>query len=288
MSHTARPPATGEKPDLFFESHPRFRGLLLDVYGVLEFKGEACPGAVALIATLNKRRIPYRLLTNSTLQSRRSMAEKLNRLGLDVEAGHLVTASSAAAAWLHSRGAKNCRVIIDGQGLEEFDGLRLLPGLVPGEVLREDEVPEYLVLGDARDGFTFANINVMYRQLMAGATLVAMIPNVTSVEKTGPEITVGGYALMLETASAKPAFTIGKPAPIMFEMALKELGLEKSQGLMVGDNEGVDVAGARGAGLASALIRTGEYAWPQLRSGSEPHRPEFLINHLDHLLELID
>ena len=274
-----------EKPAAFGDHV--FKGLLLDVYGVLEFKGSPCAGAVELIDTLNKRGVPYRLLTNSTLQSRRSMAEKLRGLGFDVTTQHLVTASSATAAWLKSRQARNCRVIIDGRGLEEFEGLPLVEGLVPGQPLREGEVPEYLVLGDARDGFTFGNINVMYRQLIAGATLVMMIPNVTSVEKTGPEITVGGYGAMLETASAKPAVRIGKPAPIMFEMALQDLGLDRSQVLMVGDNQGVDVEGARGAGMASALIRTGEFDWPQLQSGSEPHRPDWVISKLDQLLALL-
>ncbi len=264
-----------------------FAGLLLDVYGVLEFKGSPCPGAVAFIDTLNARKVPYRLLTNSTLQSRRSMAEKLNGLGFAVTPEHLVTASSATAAWLKTRKAKSCRVIIDGRGLEEFEGLPLIDGLVPGKPLNEGEVPEYLVLGDARDGFNFANINVMYRQLIAGAALVMMIPNVTSVEKTGPEITVGGYGAMLETACAKPAVRIGKPARVMFDMALQDMGLDRTQVLMVGDNQGVDVEGARGAGLASALIRTGEHDWPQLQSGSEPHRPDWVINRLDQLLDLL-
>lgn len=265
-----------------------FRGLLLDVYGVLEFKGKPCPGALEFINTLNARHIPYRLLTNSTLQSRSSMAEKLNGMGFDVTPDSLVTASSATAAWLKTQNAQSCQVIIDGRGLEEFASLPLIEGLVPGKTLNEREVPEYLVLGDARDGFNFANINVMYRHLIAGATLVMMIPNVTSVEKTGPEITVGGYGAMLETASAKPAVRIGKPAAIMFEMALQDMGLERSAVLMVGDNQGVDVEGARGAGMASALIQTGEHDWPQLQSGSEPHRPEWVIGKLDQLSELLD
>lgn len=265
-----------------------FSGLLIDVYGVLEFKGSPCAGAIDFIDTLNKNHIPYRLLTNSTLQSRRSMAEKLNGLGFKVTPQHLVTASSATAAWLKSRNAKSCQVIIDGRGLEEFEGIPLMEGLVPGKPLHEGETPEYLVLGDARDGFTFGNINVMYRHLIAGATLVMMIPNVTSVEKTGPEITVGGYGLMLETASAKPAVRIGKPATIMFDMALRDMGLDRENVLMIGDNQGVDVEGARGARMASALIKTGEYDWPQLQSGSEPHRPDWVIGRLDQVLDLLD
>lgn len=268
--------------------HHSFKGLLLDVYGVLEFKGSPCPGAIDFINSLNARHFPYRLLTNSTLQSRRSMAEKLNRLGFEVTPAHLVTASSATAAWLKSQNALSCQVIIDGLGLEEFDGIPLVNCLEPGKPLSEGVIPEYLVLGDARDGFTFGNINVMYRNLIAGSTLVMMIPNITSVEKTGPEITVGGYGLMLEKASAKPAVRIGKPAPIMFEMALRDMGLTNKDVLMVGDNQGVDVEGARGAGMASALIKTGEYAWPQLQSSSRPHQPEWVIGNLLQLFDLLD
>lgn len=279
VARMAKPPVFGDHS---------FKGLLLDVYGVLEFKGSPCPGALEFIDTLNARRIPYRLLTNSTLQSRRSMAEKLNNLGFNVKPESLVTASSATAAWLKTQNAKSCQVIIDGRGLEEFEGIPLIEGLVPGKPLNEGEVPEFLVLGDARDGFNFHNINVMYRQLIAGSTLVMMIPNITSVEKTGPEITVGGYGEMLETASARPAVRIGKPAPIMFSMALRDMGLDRGEVLMVGDNQGVDVEGARGAGLASALIKTGEYAWPQLQSGSEPSRPDWVIGKLDQLQALLD
>lgn len=274
-----KPPAFGEHS---------FRGLLLDVYGVLEFKGSPCPGALEFIDILNARHVPYRLLTNSTLQSRRSMAEKLNRLGFKVKPEHLVTASSATASWLKSQNARSCQVIIDGRGLEEFKGLPLLEGLARDEPLSEREIPEYLVLGDAREGFNFHNINVMYRKLIAGATLVIMIPNVTSVEKTGPEITVGGYGAMLETASAKPAVRIGKPASIMFEMALLDMGMERNEVLMVGDNQGVDVEGARSAGMASALIKTGEHNWPQLQSGSEPSRPDWVIGKLGQLLDLLE
>ena len=54
-----------------------FKGVLLDIYGVLEYKGEPCAGAMDFINHLLASNIPFRLLSNSTLQSRQSMAEKL-------------------------------------------------------------------------------------------------------------------------------------------------------------------------------------------------------------------
>ena len=101
------------------------------------------------------------------------------------------------------------------------------------------------VLIDARDGFTFANINRMYNQLLAGAKLLVMIPNITSIEKTGPEITVGGYGKMLELASGHAGVWIGKPSRMMFDIALSDLELNNREVLMVGDNIDIDVDGAR-------------------------------------------
>ncbi len=252
---------------------PPFKGLLLDVYGVLEYKGEACPGALEFISEINKRGVPYRLLTNSTLQSRKSMAEKLQAYGFDVTPDKVVTASSASAGYLRAHNAKSIRIIIDGKGTEEFAGLTI-----------DEENPEYLVLGDARDGFNFKNINIMYRQLLAGAKLLVMIPNITSVEKDGPEITVGGYGKMLELAIKQPAVWIGKPSPTMFDVAMMDMGLTRKDVLMVGDNMIIDVDGARNAGVASGLMLTGEYS---NKRPTPEDNPDFVFENILDILEVL-
>lgn len=252
---------------------PPFKGLLLDVYGVLEYQAACCPGALEFIQELNQRGIPYRLLTNSTLQSRKSMAKKLQNYGFEVTPEHVVTASSASAAYLRSVNAKSIRIIIDGAGTEEFDGLAI-----------DEEKPEYLVLGDARNGFNFKNINIMYQQLLAGSKLLVMIPNITSKEKDGPEITVGGYGKMLELAIGIPAVWIGKPSPTMFEIAIRDMQLTQKDVLMVGDNMHIDVHGAQNAGVASGLMLTGEYS--NKRPGPEDN-PDFVFEKVLDILKVL-
>ena len=251
-----------------------FKGVLLDIYGVLEYKGEPCAGAMDFINHLLNNNIPFRLLSNSTLQSRQSMAEKLQKLGFTgVMPEHVVTASSASAAYLRSVNARSIRVIIDGRGTDEFK-----------EFAVDEENPEFLVLGDARDGFTFANINRMYNQLLAGAKLLVMIPNITSIEKTGPEITVGGYGKMLELATGHAGVWIGKPSRMMFDIALNDLNLNNREVLMVGDNIDIDVDGARNAGIAGALVLTGEYSEKELPLNNSA---DYTITNLLQLTQLL-
>ncbi|HKV55831.1 MAG TPA: HAD-IA family hydrolase [Candidatus Binataceae bacterium] len=54
------------------------------------------------------------------------------------------------------------------------------------------------------------------------------------------------------TISSEAGFA--KPAPELFEMALKHHGIRADQALHVGDSEHLDVAGATGAGIAAVLI----------------------------------
>ena len=58
-----------------------FKGVIFDIDGVLEFRSRVYPGAVAAVAQLRERGIAVRFLTNSTLKSRASAAEKLRRRG---------------------------------------------------------------------------------------------------------------------------------------------------------------------------------------------------------------
>jgi hypothetical protein len=47
------------------------RALLLDLDGVIVVAGEAVAGSVEAIAELERRRVPYRIVTNTSLVSRR-------------------------------------------------------------------------------------------------------------------------------------------------------------------------------------------------------------------------
>ena len=74
------------------------RGLLLDLDGVVVLKGEALPGAAAAIAELDRRRIPYRIVTNTSFVSRASLARFGASIGIDVAADRIMSALSVSAA----------------------------------------------------------------------------------------------------------------------------------------------------------------------------------------------
>ena len=64
---------------------PSKHGYLIDMDGVLYRGSELIPGADYFVRQLRERSIPFRLLTNNSQRTRRDIAAKLARLGIEVE-----------------------------------------------------------------------------------------------------------------------------------------------------------------------------------------------------------
>ena len=247
-----------------------FDGVIFDVDGVLEYQGHAYPGAVELVGELRNRSIEVRILTNSTLKSRRSAAEKLRGRGFPVEDEQVVTASFASAQYLRDHNARSCWVMLKGEGIEEFNDLP-----------QDPERPEYLVLGDCRDDFNFQNMNRALKLLLNGARLIVMIPEMIDSSMGELELTVGAYGRMLEEATKTTATYIGKPSPRIFEIAMSGMGVaDRRRVLMVGDKVSTDILGARRAGIQSALIKAGEYRDGDLDGAV---RPDYVFDSIEAL-----
>lgn len=57
-----------------------------------------------------------------------------------------------------------------------------------------------------------------------------------------------------------PVWLAGKPAPVIYEAALRELGLPAHDVVAIGDSAEHDIAGAQRAGVASLFVAGGIHA----------------------------
>ena len=248
------------------------QAVILDIDGVLEYRGQVYPGAVATLETLRSRGLALSFLTNSTLKSRASCAAKLRRSGFAAADEEVVTASYATACYLRSLKPKSIWLMLAGEGRDEF-----------AEFVQDKDRPEYLVVGDYRQDFNFENLNHALRLLAGGARLVGMQNELTDGSLGELELNVGSWVSMLERASGAPAVYIGKPFPYVFELILRTLGMQGGEVLVVGDRVSTDILGAKKAGLRSALIKTGEYRPTDLDGGVQP---DAILENIQELLTL--
>jgi HAD superfamily hydrolase (TIGR01458 family) len=228
---------------------------------------------VELINFLRQKGIVVRILTNSTLKSRKYCAEQLNQMGFHVLEEEVITASYATAKYLETLSPRSCWIMLKRTGLEEF---RLF--------CHDVENPEYIVLGDYREGFNFHNMNKALKLLQRGAKLIVMISQIVDNSMGEVELTVGAYGKMLENAADVKATYIGKPNKLIFEMALKTMDVERNEVLMVGDRVSSDIRGAKNAGIKSVLVKTGEFKESDLAGDVQP---DYIIDSINEIEKLI-
>jgi inorganic pyrophosphatase len=226
------------------------------------------------LAQLRAAGVLVRFLTNSTLKSRLSCTQKLNRSGFEAYEEEVITASYAAAVYLRSLRPRSCWVMLERAGLDEFK-----------DFVIDDHNPEYVVVGDNRSRFDFANLNHAVKLLLNGAKLIAMQGELLDTSMGDVELNVGAWAGMLERASGVPAVYLGKPNPYNFSLALGSMALPKQNVIVVGDRVHTDILGAKNFGLRSVLVRTGEFDPQELRGDV---RPDFILDSVGDLPGIIN
>ena len=155
------------------------------------------------------------------------------------------TPARAAAGLI---GDKNCFPLVAESLLEDLEGV----------ALAEDR-PDYVLVGDLGEGFTYGRLNAAFRCLVNGAELLALQKNRYWRTEDGLSLDAGPFVAALEYASGKSATVVGKPEESFFRLALEDLGLRSHEVAMVGDDAETDVAGAQAVGLKGIQVKTGKY-----------------------------
>ena len=235
---------------------PRYKGVLIDLGGVVYEGDTLIAGAGEALAMLREAGIAVRFLTNTTSRPLDAILDKLDRLGLEVGASEVFTPVLAARNYLRQHGLT--------------PHLLVHPSLTPEFADLPAGARPAVVIADARDGFTYANLNAALRQLLDGAVLIALARNrVFRDDDGGLSLDVGAFVAALEYASGQEAVVLGKPAPAFFHLAVDDMGLAPDDVAMIGDDAEFDVAAAITAGLDGYLVRTGKWH-PGATDGIDP------------------
>jgi HAD superfamily hydrolase (TIGR01458 family) len=251
------------------------KGLLLDIDGVLTVSWKPIPGAVDAIDALRAAEMPFLLLTNTTIKTRRDLVRTLRDGGFDVLGDEILTATVGTGAYLrrHHPGER-CYLIAKGDVSEDLFGVDLV----------EDEA-EVVVISGAEEGFTYDKLNKAFNMLMSGASLVTMHKNLYWKTEDGMKLDAGAFVAGLELASGTEATVVGKPSAPFFDAALDLLGIDRSHTAMIGDDIESDVLAAQSAGLTGIQVRTGKYRVDDLERASG--EPDHVIDSIADLPELL-
>jgi len=235
------------------------RGFLLDLDGTVYDGGKPIPGAPEAIARLRQMGYALRFVTNTTSRDRAALVEKLQGMGVAATVNDIFAPPYAAACYLREQQA-SAMLLLTESAQREFAG-------VATDVTR----PDYVVVGDMGELWTFAHLNQAFRALMAGAGLIALgLSRYWRTADGNLSLDAGPFVAALQFASGVEPVVLGKPARLFFQMAWQDVGLEPGQLAMVGDDIDGDAEGAQRAGLRGILVRTGKFREEDLRGGVRP------------------
>ncbi len=246
----------------------------MDMDGVLVHEQVAIPGAERFLARLRERGLPFLVLTNNSIYTRRDLSARLRGIGLDVPEEAIWTSALATARFLEDQRPGGSAFVIGEAGLTT--ALH-----AAGYTLTERD-PDYVVLGETRT-YSFERITQAIRLVAEGARFIATNPDPTGPTPDGPVPATGSVAALISRATGIEPYFVGKPNPLMMRSALNAIDAHSESAAMVGDRMDTDVVSGLEAGMHTVLVLTG--ITQRAEAERFPYRPSRIV---DSIADLID
>jgi arabinose operon protein AraL len=226
------------------------RGWLFDLDGTI-YRGETLiPGADAVVAALRAagRRVAF--LSNKPLQTRADYARKLTRLGVPAAPDDVINSSLVLA--------RHLATLDPGAPLFVIGEPPLAAELrAHGFEVRVDARVRWVVIAFDRT-FDYAKLDTALQAVRGGARLIATNPDRTCPTEDGEIPDCAGMIAAVEAVTDRRVeVVVGKPSPIMLDVALRALGVEARDCVIVGDRIETDIVMGRRLGLGTVLVLSG-------------------------------
>ena len=222
------------------------------------------------VKTLGKR---YLFLTNNSSKDRAAYVEKLARLGIDAAPDEIFTSGEATTRLLRGRMPGAAVAVFGTPTLErEFReaGFRLV-----------ERAPDVVVLGFDQT-FDYAKMTRLCDLVREGRPYVATHPDFNCPVDGGFIPDIGASIAYVKASTGRePDEIVGKPHAGIVDAVVAKYGVPKERLCMVGDRLYTDIALGAEAGIATALVLSGETSAED--AAASPFRPTWTFPDLSGL-----
>jgi NagD protein len=224
------------------------KNFLIDMDGVLIHGKKLIPGADTFINNLKAKKIKFLILTNNSIYTPIDLAHRLQVTGIDVEKSNIFTSAMATANFMKLQKEKGNAFVIGESGLN-------VAIHNAGYILTPDK-PDFVVLGETFD-YNFHQVTKAVQLIRDGARFLATNPDPTGPTEDGIAPACGAMAALIERASGKSPFFLGKPNPFMIRSSLNFLGVHSENTVMIGDRMDTDILAGIESGMDTILVLSG-------------------------------
>lgn len=250
------------------------KGFICDMDGVIYHGNKLLPGVKEFVEWLKTEEKSFVFLTNSSERTPKELQEKLSRLGIEVDQSHFYTSALATAAFLDSQHPKGSAYIIGDAGL--------INALYNVGYTMNNVNPDYVVMGESKS-YSFDRIELAVNLVLKGAKLIGTNPDISGPIENG--ITPATKALIapIEMVTGRNAYFIGKPNPLMMRIAVKKLGIEPEDTVIIGDRMDTDIIAGIESEIDTVLVLSGITDKETMKSF--PYQPRFVLNGVVDIID---
>jgi len=274
--------------------------LLVDLDGVVYRGSEPVPGVAAVLAARAAAGDDVVYVTNNSMWYRADYVTRLESMGAPVSPDLIMSSARATALYLRDLRPPVGRALVVGAA-----------GLV--HELRDVDI-EVVLAGDAADRwlangrdaatavgsvdtvvvgldmeFTYGRLACAAQAIRAGARFIATNRDPIYPMEKGLLPGAGSIVAAVEAAAGcTPMVSIGKPGPLLLEVAARAVGRNVEEAVMIGDSLVTDLPAARSVGARSILMLTGVTGRAQVAALSLADRPTEIASDAGELASALD
>lgn len=275
--------------------------LLVDLDGVVYRGAAPVPGVAAVLADRVARGDVVVYVTNNAMHYRTDYLARLEGMGAPVGPDCVVSSARATAAYVTGPDVDPPirRVLVVGaSGLEREcrdRGLEVVTAAQAAERLAHEGLegwdaaghPDAVVVG-LDPQITYAKLSVASDCVRRGARFVATNRDPVYPTERGLRPGAGAIVAALEAASQVTPVSIGKPAPLLLDLAIRAAGRTRRDAVMVGDGLLTDLAAASNLGIPCVLMLTGVTTREQADALPDAERPAAIAADAAELAAALD
>ncbi len=224
---------------------------MLDMDGTLYLDDDLFDHCLDFLQQIKENGGRYLFLTNNSSKSVKVYMDKLSRLGIEATEDDFFTSTMATCVYLRGRSYRK----IYAAGTAAFRQ-ELMDSGFPITDRLEDDIDCLLVGND--NELTFQKLEDACILLGRGVDYLATNPDWVCPTAFGYVPDCGAICQMLQHATGRLPYFIGKPEPAMARLAMQRCGCAPTDAVMIGDRIYTDIACGVNAGIDTVLVFSGE------------------------------
>ena len=258
----------------------KMRLYLFDMDGTLYLGSRLYDFTIQLLAQIRRTGGKYLFITNNSSKSVVDYVKKLQNMGIEATREDFMTSSQATAYYLHNHHEGQRLYVCGTESLKEE--LRS-EGFTVTENINEVDC---IVMGFDTE-LTFQKLHDVSFLLLTRPELpyIATNPDLVCPTEFGSVPDCGSVCGMIFNATGKKPVFIGKPSPLMPQLAMERLGYAPEETCVVGDRIDTDVKSGLNAGCVGILVMSGETTYEILNASDV--KPDLVLESGQEILDIL-